>query len=180
MVPCVKLLADKRVAYSGYHPAAGRDGWIPVIGPEHEDRELLEFKATHFHMDVRFLSDRALANVYSPLRSHSPEQQAMTLPVSTWSDGVGAVRPLKFERAMKRKRCKREMPDFPPVGHDRRWCAMERAYVDCKLKPGNICPHRGIDLTPFVKPDGTVICPGHGLRWDTHTGDLLPYQASAA
>lgn len=180
MVPCIKLLREQRAGFfAGFHPAADRSGWIPVIGPEHEDRELLKFKAMHFHVDVRFLSVASLDKFYTPFRSHPAEQQAMTLPVSTWSDGHGGYPPLKFERAMKRRQCKREMPDFPPVvSRDKRWCALENAYKGCKLKPGNICPHRGIDLTPFIKPDGTVICPGHGLRWNTATGELLPRQAA--
>lgn len=177
MVPCVRLLTG-REWWSGYHRAADRQGWVPIIGPEHEDREFLEFKSMHFHVDARFLSDRIVANVATPFRSHSAEQQVLTFPVSTWSDGHGNP-PLKYERAMKRKQCKRVMPEFPNVGHDKKWCAMEAHYSACKLKPGNICPHRGIDLTPFIKEDGTVICPGHGLRWDTKTGALLPHHARA-
>jgi hypothetical protein len=74
------------------------------------------------------------------------------------------------------------MPDFPAVHHDfpggpARWAALEAAHAGCRLKPGNICPHRGIDLTPFAKPDGTAVCPGHGLRWNLKTGELLPHHS---
>ena len=75
---------------------------------------------------------------------------------------------------LKRRLCRRQMPDFPaslrPI-----WAAMEAAQRKrCdRLKDGHTCPHRGIDLRPFEQADGTAICPGHGLRWDMRTGLLL-------
>jgi len=76
---------------------------------------------------------------------------------------------------LKRRKCLREMPDFPPTP-DHRWPILElhQSRTCNKLKPGNVCPHRGTDLTPFEKPDGTAICPGHGLRWNLKTGELMP------
>lgn len=65
---------------------------------------------------------------------------------------------------------------------DGRWARLElaQAFICNRLKPGNVCPHRGIDLTPFARPDGTAICPGHGLRWNLATGELMPRHAPGA
>jgi hypothetical protein len=73
--------------------------------------------------------------------------------------------------------CKRVMPDFPARPRAI-WASLEKAYAGCVLKDGHICPHRGIDLRPFAKPDGTVICPGHGLRWDLNTGLQLQHHTA--
>lgn len=174
LVPCVRLLVDR----ARQHPAAGRDGWIPVIGPEHEDREVINFKAMHFHIDARFAVEPALRRCSDPWRRLTPQQSLMGYPVSTYSDEVGG-KPIPHERKLRRVLCRREATDFP-TGAMVAWLpALEMKHAACKLKPGNICPHRGIDLTPFIKEDGTVICPGHGLRWDTRTGELMPHQAVA-
>lgn len=176
MVPCVRLLVEPMKQ----HPAANRDGWVPTIGPEHHDRETIGFTAMHTHIDVRFLSDAAVQRSRRWwAQGAEAAQSVLGFPVSTWSDGVGAT-PLPHERAMRRMKCRRPMPEFPAFSAVKWHRKLEAEHAGCKLKPGNICPRRGIDLTPFVKPDGTVVCPGHGLRWDTRTGDLLPYQASAA
>lgn len=174
MVPCVRLLVERHMQ----HPAAGRDGWIPVIGPEHEDREVIGFRAMHLHIDARFAHEGALRRCADPWRRMTPQQSVMGYPVSTYSDGAGSD-PIPHERTVRRMKCKREAVDFP-TGPMVSWQpALELKHAGCRLKPGNICPHRGIDLTPFIKEDGTVICPGHGLRWDTKTGALLPHQAVA-
>lgn len=179
-VPCVRLIVSSGL---DQHPAAGHEGWIPVIGPEHHDREHINFQPMHLHIDVRFVSAAVLRR-YGYGDEADSARRLMGHPVSTFSDSIarsGARIPFdgKVERSTRYLRCRREMPDFPVANARRFIPKLEVAHAGCKLKPGNICPHRGIDLTPFIKEDGTVICPGHGLRWDTKTGDLLPYQATA-
>jgi hypothetical protein len=174
MVPCVRL----KLREHG-HPARGRDGWIPIIGPEHHDREVIGFPAMHYHIDVRFLGTDVLRR-YDDQRWFCEPHRVMGHPVSTFSDGVTPSdyqlpSGHGFEKALRRLQCKRDMPDFPRRSAWKWLPVLEEKHAACKLKPGNICPHRGIDLTPFIKEDGTVICPGHGLRWDTKTGDLLPF-----
>lgn len=181
MVPCVRLIVENPIQQ---HPAAGKDGWIPVIGPEHHDREVIGFQPVHIHIDVRFVCADVLRRYGAGfvLNGANAAQRLMGHPVSTFSDGIGiAGHPRQYDQRLERKArrlmCKREMPNFPGGS----WGpALTRQHAGCKLKPGNICPHRGIDLTPFVKDDGTVTCPGHGLRWDTKTGESLPYHARAA
>ena len=176
MVPCARMERDKREGLWSRHPAQDRHGWVPLLGPEHHDREHLSFKPMHIHIDARFLPDSVMRSGHYSRGQWTNEQNALALPLSTWSDGHGES-PVRIERALRRKQCKREMPEFPCAMHSDKWATFERAHASCRLKPGNICPHRGINLTPFIKDDGTVICPGHGLRWDTKTGEALPYHA---
>lgn len=181
MVPCVKVRPGARTSW------IASTGWVPVLGMKHRDAEHLDFPHEHYHVDWRFVGDKQYAAV---LRKPSGLPHGSVL---TDTEGDFRNPSIRQPVVMRRLKCRRDMPDFPEVrkivagmeyhgDSGAKWERLERAQaIVCnKLKPGNICPHRGIDLTPFVKPDGTVICPGHGLRWDTHTGDLLPYQASAA
>lgn len=185
LVPCIRLPLTAAESHHRYrhHSASDADGWVPVIGPQHQDRETLDFEPMHFHVDVRFLSDTVLRSFEGHRTGMPPEAAAMLLPVSTWSDGIGGA-PFNVEMARVLRQCIREMPSFPSAARlagpksAARWALFERNHAACKLKPGNICPHRGIDLTPFIKADGTVICPGHGLRWNTLTGELLPHHAT--
>jgi hypothetical protein len=153
-----------------------RDGWVPTVGPKHRDVEHLQFAYEHYHIDWRFVDDY----VFERASAWHGVPHAKVITATVGRDCVdGAI-------VLKRRKCRRPMPDFPPlpVGNrycsrpeDSRWSDLESAHAGCRLKAGNICPHRGIDLTPFIKADGTAICPGHGLRWDTHTGRLLPHHA---
>lgn len=180
LVPCIKVDASALTIWMDVN------GWVPVLGPKHRDIEHLEFDFEHWHIDWRFVGHRAYKYAAGKI-SGSPLSRVLT------NDGAGEYRTLNRSPELRRIKCKRDMPTFPQVrkfatpdpwvrlSSGVKWPRLERAQaITCnKLKPGNICPHRGIDLTPFVKPDGTVTCPGHGLRWDTNTGDLLPYQESA-
>lgn len=162
LVRCLFVQRDCRV---GWIP---RDGWMPVIGPKHTDAEHLEFPFEHFHIDWRFVVERQLERVYG-----APHSQVITSATGLF-DVSGPVE-------LKVRTCRRVMPTFPAPPRRytatwRRWQHLERAqaFTCNKLKPGGICPHRGIDLTPFAQPDGTAICPGHGLRWNLATGELMP------
>lgn len=174
MVPCVKVNLSARSWW------IDANGWVPVLGPKHADQEYLQFAQEHWHIDWRFVTDRC----FKAAAGGSHHQLGRVL-----SNDTGDAYHHELTRApeLRRIKCKRAMPDFPIVrkllagtyaDHKAiRWTRLERAqaFVCNKLKPGNICPHRGIDLTPFIKEDGTVICPGHGLRWDTKTGELIPH-----
>lgn len=169
-VPCLFVIEKHRTLWM---PA---DGWVPTLGPKHEDAEHLNFTRDHYHVDWRFIDDRRIKwarGLFSPV----PHGNVVTS--SAGFDEVGAT-------VLKRRKCQRAMPDFPAALASRgygisnsRFGALERAHRCTRLKPGGICPHRGIDLKPFAKPDGTVICPGHGLRWDLATGEPLPHHAPA-
>lgn len=180
MVPCMFVESERRPYW------APRDGWVPILGPKHSDAEHLEFDHEHYHIDWRFMPgaqfDAAVTHQRNMTGNASPHSNVLTSDTKYMG--------LTGTPALKRRLCRRDMPEFPaaPKGerygspNALRWQRMERAqaFVCNKLKPGNICPHRGIDLTPFIRPDGTAICPGHGLHWDIATGQLLPRHQTSA
>jgi hypothetical protein len=180
LVPCIKVEFSARTIWMDVNC------WVPVLGPKHSDSEHLNFPFDHYHIDWRFVG-------HTPFNRLKRERSVLSRVLT--NDGTDPWnKTITRSPELRRIKCKREMPEFPKVsqiivrsaysagdGGGQKWARMEtaQAMVCNKLKPGNICPHRGIDLTPFIKPDGIVICPGHGLRWDTKTGELLPYQRNA-
>jgi hypothetical protein len=141
---------------------------IPVIGPKHSDPEL---GATwdHYHIDWRFVPWRMLRAATSKIFG-SPHGRV----ISNDSKSLGINGSISGNPVMRSRKCKRLMPEFPSYPKSS-FTVFERAQrVRCdKLKDGHTCPHRGIDLRPFERADGTAICPGHGLHWDLRTGALL-------
>lgn len=149
--------------------------WIPILGPKHIDAEHIKFHHEHWHVDWRFV-DGATFDRCSRFFSGKPHGRVITNDGETYAGKVSLTR----LPVMKRRKCKRAMPDFPALPNLRPWVALERAYEGCTLKDNHICPHRGIDLRPFAKADGTAVCPGHGLRWDLTTGRQLPHHTIGA
>lgn len=154
--------------------------WVPVIGPKHADPELGADR-DHWHVDWRFAPARML-RAATGVVSGSPHGKVISFD-GEHHEHVDAdghwVQKLTRPPVLRRMLCKRLMPDFP-VRPRPAWAAMElaqRARCD-RLKDGHICPHRGIDLRPFARPDGTAVCPGHGLHWDLKTGAMLPRHAN--
>ena len=154
-VPCLHMA----VPFYGSH-------WVPVIGPKHKDEDL-RFHWEHFHIDWRFASRRMLYGSMSPTLQ-SPHGTVIS------NNGPRFTGEITGEPELKRRKCRRSMPDWPasPKTIFQDFEAMQRKRCD-RLKDGHTCPHRGIDLRPFERPDGTAICPGHGLHWDLRTGLLL-------
>jgi hypothetical protein len=148
------------------------DGWVPVIGPKHNDAEFLQFPYEHYHVDWRFLPSAQwrLMSKWIPVHRHVVTGDAEPNTI------IG-------EPQLRKRRYQRAMPEFPEAKtfapYPRRLQALEiaQAFRCNKLLPGNICPHRGIALDEFARADGTAICPGHGLLWDLRTGALLPRHA---
>jgi hypothetical protein len=140
---------------------------IPVIGLKHRDPDL-RVLWEHYHIDWRFVSKRFLVDATTP-KFGSPHGAVIS------KDGpLDAPQGIQSTPVMKRRKCKRVMPEFPAYPNSK-FVALERGQrARCdKLKDGHTCPHRGIDLRPFERDDGTAICPGHGLHWDLRTGALL-------
>lgn len=166
-VPCM-FVEPGRCRLASFIPSSG---WLPVLGPQHEDAEHLNFPHQHYHIDWRFVPERNFA------RSSSRWSSRSAMVLTSTSERLK----LHGSPVLKRRKCLREMPTFPESPGPR-WAALERAQFErcSKLKPGNICPHRGIDLTPFAMADGTAICPGHGLRWNLKTGDLMARHSGGA
>lgn len=134
----------------------------PVIGPLHEDAKLFDFPLLHYHVDWRFVNkqlyNRAQRECFIPL-SHYPLHER---------DGKPLPPPVN-----KRLKCKRPFPKFADMAARERFATLEKEYAKCRLKAGLICPHRGISLGSLPAVDGVVQCPGHGLRWNIETGQLV-------
>lgn len=161
MVPHMHVAADMRV---GWVP---RNGWVPVIGPRHTDVEHIGIASEHYHVDWRFVGAAEFEFARSG-RVGSPLGHVLSSCIARGD--LGADSPV-----LKRRLCRREMPAFPRRLLDKRFGALESAHRCLRPKPGGICSHRGIDLRPFAQPDGTAICPGHGLRWNLASGELVSH-----
>lgn len=173
MVPCVRSIVTGLIGRRGMRRGAYRR-WLPVIGPKHDDREVIGFTEVHYHYDVRFLPDVVLNAIAGP----GAGREVRALGMVRRAHSVGPEH--------RRCRCLRRCPEFPhsrfPPEHaggggcDFSWMAdLERAYADARLKCGLACPHRGLPLAGQpVQPGDLVVCPGHGLRWNVKTGALAP------
>lgn len=158
MVPCVRV---NRSSLGG--PGTGkRLGWLPVIGPAHEDKAILDFSRVHYHYDWRFI-DAKQASVIG----HDP----------TTGEALSAIETLVcvIEKQERKLRCRRAMPTFPlPPPQVFPLAKLESAYASHRIKPDcRVCPHRGVPLNGLPVRDGAVVCPGHGLKWNIATGGLV-------
>lgn len=120
--------------------------WIPIIGEKHTDKEL-GVEKLHFHQDPRFMTDRELYGF-----GDSP------------FNALGRIHYIddEFCIELKKKKCRRQMPEFPKVITF--FNKMEKKYIGKKAKCGK-CPHRNFNLDQLPKQDdGSVICNGHGLQ----------------
>jgi hypothetical protein len=106
----------------------------PVIGPQHEDAEFVGFEFQHYHIDWRFVSKQQFSNL--GWNFGAPLMTSKQINVN------GLPKPV-----MRRRKMQRAMQDFSEARWRAKWFPkMEAAYAGCKLKPGLICPHRGIPL----------------------------------
>ena len=158
--------------------------WIPVLGPLHEDREIIGFMDVHWHVDYRFLPT-AVRKRLRDLKVH-PAWDVFDTPVTKvvpvgWSEHHGRKvgylpegQPPETYMRDRRVKCKADYP-ADPFAEVASWFAdLEAAYADRSLKAGLICPHRGADLSTFTPDEeGCVTCPLHGLRWHIETGKLV-------
>lgn len=140
-------------------------GWWPVLGPEHEDREILNFPYPHRHYDFRFLNKRQFEFL---TRRVSIEPFARVLQFHG--------RELKTE--YRDVICHRIMPTYPTEmleSWEGGWYKpLQEAFKDTCLKDCLVCPHRGFPLASLPdEGNGVVTCRGHGLRWNTVTRELV-------
>lgn len=144
-----------------------RLSWMPVIGPEHEDEEHINFPWQHWHIDWRFVNANEYEKAVEWMTRRYPGQpwQVLALPIRRESI---------CEEGRRIFTMKRRMPKHEGYVH---WLpSLEKAYLGTRLKNCRVCPHRGLDLSS-LPPDsrGLIHCPGHGLRFDAQTGVLVPH-----
>lgn len=138
---------------------------VPVVGPLHEDMELIGVPDKHLHPDRRFVS------------KHWLEYYNLGKRMGHWSP-VYAYRWRNQDTGMRDNgrlslKCKNIVDSFPIDGVP--WLPrLENAYAGETLREGMICPHRGISCRGVVvDSQNCVVCPGHGLQWNITTGQLV-------
>lgn len=157
---------------------------VPLLGPVHEDREIINFPDYHFHIDWRFVKPRVFEAMireqevsigFDATQKHYPPRLQMYEPAHLLM-AMAAVAGGNIKRDVHRYRpmtLYREHAVFP----DRvRWLgSLEAKYASAKLRPNLVCPHRGISCAGVTcSGDGLkVVCPGHGLAWNRETGELI-------
>lgn len=147
--------------------------WLPVIGPVHHDKEYINIAYLHLHYDLRFVNSRLWRLEFPHVKVSAPDRAAIS--VVACLENVPIV-----ERKMK---CVRQMPPFPlavkfPSGrtHNAPWVqSLENAFKDKIVNTACArCPHKGLPLNGLPEDEkGNVICPGHGLKWNLHTGQMV-------
>lgn len=163
--------------------------YVPLLGPIHEDAEFINFPDYHFHVDWRFISNKVYeallheeqiridfdrkgqGSYKGKLLKYTAPQLLMAFAVT-----AGGSRGITLAAASEYRpmRMVRLHTIFPEEAH---WMKdLETKYANARLRPGLICPHRGISCAG-VRCAGdvsTVVCPGHGLAWNRETGRLVP------
>lgn len=161
MVPAIQVV-------DWYHFA----GFIPIIGYEHEDSEIINFPAMHFHIDWGFISERAMRHC-GPVGHRRygiiVQRQAHAHRKPPRNDGellaIG-------EPVLKRMKYKRRMEPFP---HSiAKWTKPLHEKYACARLINGACPHRGVLASQMISDGDTLVCPGHGLRFDRFTGRVVP------
>lgn len=153
-VPCVHV--------STWH---AYKGWLPVLGPMHEDAEFIGFKFQHFHLDWRFVPTR----LWQKLGDLNYAGHHFAWPIQD-PDGWGRKVILEGP-ALRLLKCKRDPGRFPV---DRaRWLGPLGKALACAKLVNGLCPHRGIPASAMHREGDVLTCPGHGLRWNAITGALV-------
>jgi Rieske [2Fe-2S] domain len=174
------------------------DGWLPVFSQSHVDPETAAIKnadddteeddddivedaddniddevntnsldelntVAHYHIDIRFL------------KSELPIGGSIGIPASVFAFQPDS--PLeRIDRVVewKRKKCYRlPIDDFENS-------VVPGMYAEgaiakgLKLTDENVCPHQKTCLKGVPKLNNEVVCPAHGLKWNTLSGDLIP------
>jgi len=133
----------------------------PILLPAHEDAKYLDVASVHYHYDFRFFS----VDDYKEAKSYYPN-------LKNGHHGMVAHAKDFYKNIIyKELAYKRPMTEFPNL--ERFTKALEPAFKNKCLIDGHICPHKGIDLRGMPIVDGKVICPGHGLQFDTETGQMV-------
>ena len=157
-----------------------KPSWVPVIGPQHDDRQFLKANFQHYHIDWRYLT-LGQVKAIQECSKYSGTTVNQIVITQVIPEGYNTVINLNnidqypaetYLKDMKR-RCSRDFTPYPAVRGN--WLPdMEDAFHGQELIDGHTCPHQLTDLTT-ISPDsnGNVTCPLHGLTWNQKTGKLV-------
>lgn len=141
----------------------------PVLGPEHDDADFLNFPIRHYHLDLRFLAARWLDTSWSG----DDFIVASGMPLCA-TDREGTRRQDLPPPALRQRQCRSATINFgsldtayrPPKRIEAALGPLRAAYAGrqcAKGKLGSIPP----------AADGVITCPLHGLRIDAARGVVL-------
>ena len=141
------------------------DGDWVIMGPWHEDADILKFPEEHYHIDPRFLPRRCIRGVNRFNWANAP------LCRYTLFDRCLPV----FYLGLQPRVCIRRMPPHP-FERGLGGISYQKLAESVRGRPLNlerpICPHRGMDLSTASR-HGCIKCPLHGLQFDAKTGCVL-------
>lgn len=168
-VPCIPI-PDKLVPFY----LNLEDGWLPVLGQPHIDGETVSegdvenIYALHHHVDVRFI------------KVDLPVGGSIAVPVNLfahlldlWDLDTPNDEKIDFVE-WKRKKCYRiAVDDFHNSGVPNIY---EPGVIakGLKLTDQKVCPHQKACLNGVPRINNSVVCPVHGLKWNTSSGELIP------
>jgi hypothetical protein len=144
----------------------GFEGWIPVMGPMHEDAEIVNFPWQHFHVDWRFVR----ADIWNTWKDWRVPGGHFGTPVQC-PDTRGA-KVIDRGPELRLMKYKRDPGPFPDRGTS--WVHLLRKKFACAKLINGTCPHRGIPVSAMRRDGDILTCPGHGLRWNAITGAAVP------
>lgn len=142
------------------------NSWVLVVGPKHEDREIIGFQWEHFHVDWRFAPKRVFDYLVSIRDEESGVHGWTVLDPDTHGNRVILEGP-----TLRRMKCKRDVPPYP--SQRATWLPKLRERFACAKLTNGHCPHRGIPVSAMRREGDVLVCPGHGLRWSATTGELI-------
>ena len=151
-------------------------GWWPVTGPQHEDKEHINFEHQHWHPDLRFLTEWQLICL-TQLSTFQTWELNHEGTEGTYRAHSRAILAMYVRQLVVRPRlCRRVQPVYPRFRVGWYWLpTLEAAFKDRAVKDCLRCPHRGVPLGNLPRDrHGRVVCPAHGLRWNLRTGRLSP------
>ncbi len=164
-VPCVLLTVPRKE-------------WVPILGPLHDDAEVLRFPWPHYHYDPRFLTEAGILRALERAFPGWGIQGGGELAQMAVFEGVVPAEGILAGPVLRPRRCLRPMPGFSQLSALPHIRALEAAHKD--QRACGTCPHRGLPLHGLpVEKDGAVTCRGHGLRWHCGSGALLAWQLDA-
>jgi hypothetical protein len=135
---------------------------VPVAGPPHDDTEYINFSIRHYHVDWRFTPEK----IYQSQIIEGDEEYTQELGQVV---GVFAVE----KTVVLRLKCRRLFRTYPDQLIAKFIPALQKGFADKSAKNG-ICPHKGFDLnTLHLDADSCVVCPLHGLKFNTTNWQLV-------